>query len=220
MKILRSFAAVFMMVLLIGNTAFAQESEGSVGDDGGLASDESITVENVYKLDSPYGYKYLIAQCKTTSNENLDVSWDTVSYNKDGGVIETGSSYNAYVAPGQKFIMYALFLNSDNATNYSYNIHYEKSTYMIPAFSDVNVSTSVSDEKTLTITATNTSKTDISTVQVSTLFFDADDHIIGFDDSYLVNSNYNLEAGETISKDVSIPTNTDNYEYYYTAYRW
>lgn len=220
MKVLKSLVAAFMMVLLIGNTVFAQESNEAATEKTDNVSDENISVEDCYILTSSYGYNYLIAVCKSTSKMNLDVSWDTVSLDKDGSVIETGSSYDAYVSPGQEFVMYAVFLNSAQADNFNYNLHYEESTHMVPAFSDVKVDASITNESTLTISATNTSSTDISTVQASTLFFDKDGRLIGFDDSYLVNNSYNLEAGETVSKEVDIPQGSASEEVYYTAYRW
>ncbi|WP_408071800.1 hypothetical protein [Butyrivibrio sp. JL13D10] len=228
MKILRSFMAAFMIVLLFGNTALAAESttektaeaDSAVEQAGGTATSDVIVVENCYEFKSSYGYKYFIAVCSNNSSAKLDVSWDTVSFDEGGSILETGSSYNAYVEPNQNFVLYALFLNSEEAANYSYTIHYEESSYIMPACSDVNLEASVSGNGTLTLKATNTSDTEISTIQAATLFFDKEGTLVGFEDSYIVNNNYNVEAGETIEKDVAIPEGTDNYETYYTAYRW
>ena len=218
MKVIKSIVAAFLMVMIIGNTALAAEEDSEAKPSA--RTDDIIAVDSTYEFVSKYGYRYYIAVCKNTSEKDLDVSWDTVSYDESGSILETGSSYSSYVSPGQNFILYALFLNSEEAVNYSYKIHYEDSSYMHPAYKDVDFEASVSKNGSLILQATNTSDSDLSTIQAATLFFDADGTLIGFEDSYIVNSNYNVEAGETVLEDIRIPEGTDNYITYYTAYRW
>jgi hypothetical protein len=219
MKIMKSLVAAFLIIMLTGNTALAA-TESAVEKAGGTAASDVIYVEDTFEFVSPYGYRYFIATCVNNSKVNLDVSWDTVSYDASGSILETGSSYSCYVAPGQSFVLYALFLNSEDAKDYSYKIHYEESSYIIPAFYDIDISASVSKNGKLILQAVNTSENEISSVQAATLFFDENHKLVGFEDSYVVNSNYNVEAGETVVKDIDIPEGADTYECYFTAYRW
>ncbi len=218
MKILKSFGASLLILMLFSNTVLAASAD-SVAEAGGVATDDAIEVEQSYEFSSEYGYKYYIAVCHNTTDTDLDVSWDTVSYDKDGGILETGSSYTAYVTGGQEFVLYALFLDSEDATDYSYKISWEESDFIHPGFKDVTLQANVASNGKLILQATNNGSEDLSTVQASTLFFDASDKLVGFEDSYIVNSNYNVLAGETVIKDLSIPEGADHYETYYTAYR-
>ncbi|WP_026659881.1 hypothetical protein [Butyrivibrio sp. AC2005] len=221
MKIMKSLITAFMIFMLAGNTALAAtETESEVEKAGGEVAQEAIVVANTYEFVSAYGYRYFIALCKNNSEAELDVSWDTVSYDSSGGILETGSSYSAYVSPGQSFVLYALFLNSDDADDYSYKIHYEDSNYIHPAYSDVEMKASISKNGSLILQATNTSDAEISSIQAATLFFDKNDELVGFEDSYIVNSNYNVEAGETVVEDINVPEGADRFETYITAYRW
>ena len=215
MKILKSLFAAMLILMLTGNTVLAEadvaEPQTSTGD---------IEVLETYEYASEWGYKYLIAICENKTDLDLEVSWDTISYDANGGILETGSSYSAYITGNQRFVLYALFLDSADATDYQYKIKYENAKYILPAFDDITFNHEVSSNGNLILSVTNNSTEAISTVQAATLFFDADEKLIGFEDSYIVNSNYNVEAGETVVKDLDIPEGADNYRIFYTAYRY
>ena len=215
MKILKSFFAVMLILLLSGNTALAAENvatpQTSTGD---------IAVLETYDFSSEWGYKYLIAVCENTTDQDLEVSWDTISYDADGGILETGSSYSAYVSGKQRFTLYALFLDSANAADYQYKVKSETASFIMPAYNDVSLEDSISSNGKLIIQATNNGNEIINTIQAATLFFDDNNTLVGFEDSYLVNSNYNVEAGETVVKDLSIPEGSTSYRIFYTAYKY
>ena len=215
MKILKSLFAAMLILMLTGNTVLA---ESNVAEP--QTSTDDIQVLETYEFASEWGYKYLIAVCENMTDLDLEVSWDTVSYGAEGDILETGSSYSAYITGNQRFVLYALFLDSADATDYKYKIKYENAKYIVPTFDDIAFDHSVSSNGNLILSVTNNGNEDISTVQAATLFFDADNKLIGFEDSYIVNSNYNVEAGETVVKDLNIPEGADNYAIYYTAYRY
>ena len=215
MKILKSLFAAMLIIMLTGNTALAASDVADPQTETG-----DISVLETYEFASEWGYKYLIAVCENTSDYELEVSWDTVSFNANGKILETGSSYSAYVTAGQYFTLYALFLDSADATDYQYKIKYEEASYIVPAAADLTMDHEISSNGRLIISATNNSNKDINTIQAATLFFDDEGQLIGFEDSYIVNSNYNVEAGETVVKDLSVPDGTANYSIYYTAYRY
>lgn len=215
MKMMKSLIAAMLILMFTGNTAFAAadvaEPQTSTGN---------IQVLETYEFASEWGYKYLIAVCENVTDMDLEVSWDTISYDSAGDILETGSSYSAYVVAGQEFVLYALFLDSEDADEYDYKIKSEEARYILPAAGDLTMNHKISSNGKLIISATNNSNDDISTIQASTLFFDSENTLIGFEDSYIVNSNYNVEAGETVVKDLTVPEGADNYVIYYTAYRY
>ena len=215
MKIMKSIIAAILVLLLSGNTALAAAEVSEPQSD---TSD--ITVKSSYEYASEWGYKYLIAVCQNNTSHDIEVSWDTISYDASGGILETGSSYSAYVAGGQLFTLYALFLNSANAADYQYKIRYEDASFIMPVYSDVTLEAENASNGKLIISATNNSNYDINTVQAAVLFFDDDENLVGFEDTYVVNSNYNVEAGETVVKDLNPPEEATKYEIYYTAYRY
>ncbi|WP_029320447.1 hypothetical protein [Butyrivibrio sp. AE3004] len=219
MKMLRSLAASILIIMLFSSTALAASTE-SVEKAGGKATDVEIKVTKTYEYVSEYGYKYFIAVCENTSDYDLDVSWDTASYDKNGSILETGSSYTAYVSSHQEFALYALFLASKEAADYDYTIHWEEADYILPACRDVDLSCEESDDGQLVITGTNNGTEDLSTIQAVTLFFNEKNEIVGFEDSFLVNQSYNVLAGETVTQSVDVPEAASRYETYYTAYRW
>ena len=215
MKIMRSIIAAMLILMLSGNTALAASDVATAQTATG-----DIEVLETYEYSSEWGYKYLIAVCENKTDKDLEVSWDTISYDSAGNILETGSSYSAYVAGEQAFTLYALFLDSEDATDYQYKIKSEEAKYIVPAFDDVTIDHNISSNGKLIISATNTSNNEISTIQAATLFFDDNDNLIGFEDSYIVNSNYNLDAGETVVKDLDVPDGAAYYWIYYTAYRY
>ncbi len=225
MKIFKTFIAAMLILLLFGNTALAA---GEVADPAAdteavaepLNETDDLEVTQIYEHSSEWGYKYLIAVCKNKTDTDLEVAWDTISYDKAGDILETGSSYSAYVSGGQSFTLYALFLDSADADNYTYNINYEEARFIVPAYNEVTLTDKVSSNGKLILTATNNSNYDLNTIQAATLFFDENDNLVGFDDSYIVNSNYNVKAGETVVKDIRPPEEATSYMVYYTAYRY
>ncbi|SDB33043.1 MULTISPECIES: hypothetical protein [unclassified Butyrivibrio] len=219
MKILKSFMAAMIIFLLSANTALAAAATDSDMIDA-TSPDADIQVMETYEHSSEWGYKYLIAVCQNNTDEDLEVSWDTVSYDANNNILETGSSYSSYVVGRQWFVLYALFLDSDDAETYDYKINIDSAQYIVPAQKDVTLEAEMSSNGKLIIQATNNSDKDISTIQAATLFFDEDHNIVGFEDSYVVNSNYNVKAGETVVNDLTPPDGADTYEIYYTAYRY
>lgn len=69
------------------------------------------------------------------------------------------------------------------------------------------------------VTATNTSNGKIVSCEASILFF-KDGKLVDFDQVYLTNNNYVMDPGEKIIEASSNYEPYDNYEVYWTAYKW
>ena len=83
----------------------------------------------------------------------------------------------------------------------------------------VTLTDKVAKNGKIILTATNNSNEELFTIHAHILYFDADKRLIKHEDVYLVNSDYKVNPGETITRDNMFSQDASSYAVFYEAYK-
>ncbi|SFQ18003.1 hypothetical protein SAMN04487928_1223 [Butyrivibrio proteoclasticus] len=213
-KIRVSLVIVLILSILFSNTSFAASSKSSSNSSGG------ITVLKEYSYTDMFGGLHILAICRNDTGVDCEASWDVITYDSSGNPLETYTPFGEYVNPNQEFVLTSGFYDSDEATAYDYEITVDTGRSLsTPMHDAVQITHQKAKNGKIIVTGTNTSSYDLMSCSAMVLFF-LNGKLVDYDEVYLTNNNYQMNAGETIMKDTTNSKDYDDYAVYWTAYRW
>ena len=174
-----------------------------------------ITVEDEYVIPDGLGWcTYYVIVATNNTGKDICISADFVAKDKSGGILKKVNDYSEAVKKGQQFILYGQFLNTEirNAKGYDYS--YSVSTTDRCAYNSVMLDTKSSLEG-VEVSATNSSKFDIQSVGVRTVFM-KNGKAIAFDTVNIADNGIIFHGGSTNSQ--VIGTHAGDYDNFLMTY--
>ncbi len=212
-KIGISFALILMMIIMSGQTAYAQEDSSPRA---------GITTVNEYNLTLTNGTVCVLGIFRNDNDYECNVSWTVKTYDSEGNIVETYDSVAQIVAPNQEFALTSHFYNSSAATAYDYLLSVDNQMWLgHSVYDSVDVDQQQSSDGAVVLTATNKGSETVQSCVATVLFFDSNDNILAFKDLYLTNANnYKLQPREIVKREATCSSIYAKYSIYYTAYAW
>ena len=170
---------------------------------------DSLNIESYTKTGEYYNQYYLIVE--NTSDYALDFDVNVKYYDESDNLIGTEDSSNYAIDMGNKAVF--IFYPDDGFAKVEYKVVPSASQYYMPATDAIDYDISENPEK-LVVTVKNISENDIDNVEARCLFF-KDGDVVGADVNYFMGSDYNLKAGEEVSKELNCYEEFDKYEIYF-----
>ncbi len=205
---------------LLGNEVTIPTAEakyvvnGKVDEAGNVSAfDAQAIADNLnivdYSTSDDYSrHYYLVIENTSDYDINLDVSVNY--YDESEKLIGTDTNSASAVSVGNKAIL--AFWPDENTSSVQYKVTVSMCDYYKPVPDDVTYEVSETDEKII-VTAKNVSDETIDSVEGSALFF-KDGNVVGYDSAYFTDSDYELKAGDEISKELNCYSPYDSYEFY------
>ena len=176
-----------------------------------------ITIEEEYLIpDSIDWCTYYVIVAKNSTGSDICISADFVAKDKDGAALKKVNDYSEAVKKDQQFILYGQFLNKEikNALAYEYN--YTVKTTDKCAYRSVMLDTK-NVGKEIEVSATNSSKFDIQSVGVRTVFM-KNGKAVAFDTVNIADTGITFRGGSTNSQVIgTYAGDYDNYIMTYTS---
>ncbi|WP_026495192.1 hypothetical protein [Butyrivibrio sp. WCD3002] len=179
-------------------------------------SDIGIKAEYLIKDNDGLHTRYVVlATNNSDSDITITASFHAISSN--GAVIKTVFDNTESVKRGQDFIIYGQFRNeiAAAASSFKYDLNINENNCC--NYDAIGLDISEDEDRSLTITGTNYSKTDVNAVNVRGIFY-KDGTPIAFDTTNIADTSYTLRSGNSGSQQLCmVPVDYDNYVITYSA---
>ncbi|MBO4862991.1 MAG: hypothetical protein J5517_01355 [Eubacterium sp.] len=169
---------------------------------------ENLNITTYTKIGEYYNQYFILIE--NTSSYWLDFDVSVKYYDDDDKLIGTDDSSTYAIDCGNKALF--IFYPDEGFTKAEYTVVPKVDEYFIPATDAIDYDISENPDK-LVVTVKNTSDKDLDNVEARAIFFKGDE-VVGADVNYFMGSDYNLKAGEEVSKELCCYEEFDRYEIY------
>lgn len=165
-----------------------------------------------------YGRHLYFIVVTNNSDDSVKVEGNATAKDADGNILAVDSMRIYVVGPGETTIGYFSFSNAENMSSVEYELTYGEPTYTA-VLNDVS-SEIIINNKNVIVSATNNGDKSIDYLEAYALFFDADGNVVYNNYTYISDSDGELKAGSTLSKQIDCYKDFDNVEVYFIGKRY
>lgn len=193
------------------------------GGANGSSTEETKPVSESDFTVTKYMYKsYFSSYCflvfKNNSSKTVGINFNVTAYNKKNKEIGAESGETDVIGPGEETIGYVMFYNVKSIHHVSYTLTFNETPYYESAISDLQVKQS-KNKKNVVVSITNKGEEPAQFVKAYALFFNKKGKVIGFDWSYLTDSDNEIKSGAKRSKSLSCYKTFKKAKVYVAGYR-
>jgi archaellum component FlaF (FlaF/FlaG flagellin family) len=178
-------------------------------------SDEDFDVTG-YLYEGSYGSSIYFVTVKNNSQATVSVGGNATAKDADGNSIGAANLSIDVLGPGEESIGYFYFGNVSNIDTVDYQLMYSEDSFYDPVVGNLSVEVSVNDTNVV-VTATNNGDIAAEFVEAYVLFFDADGNVVDYDESYIVDNDYELKPDATLSTQANAYEEFDHVGVYLTG---
>ncbi len=159
-------------------------------------------------------YHYAILVIKNTTDSVLKINGSVLFYDKDGNTIGADNKNEKAVGPNQEIV---LKLGNDSSFDHiSYTITSAPDTSYSEVVSSLSYTLNTTPSKAI-IAVTNNGSLDAKYVEGTALFFN-DGKLVDASSTYFINNNNVLQAGQTVTKEITCSETFDSVQFYLRGY--
>lgn len=166
---------------------------------------KKIKTTGVYEYNDSWGWFHdLFVVVKNTSDYTVELEGKVKFYDSDKNLIGYSSSSEHAVGPNEELCF--TFNNEEAFSSYEITWSVSEEKYYSPVCGKISLDVTKAKEKAI-IEATNNGEIPAEFVEYTALFFE-NGKVIGYDDGYLVDSDYEIKPGQSEMREA------DCYDYY------
>lgn len=153
---------------------------------------------------------------KNNSQTAVSVSGNATAMDSAGSVLGAADMSIGLVGPGEETIGYFYFDSVSGVDKVDYQLSYDEDTYYEPVLGNLEVEESL-NETNVTITVTNNGDINAEFVEAYAFFMDADDNIIRYNNTYVIDNDNQIKPGASLSAQLNCYDTYDHVEIYLTG---
>lgn len=160
--------------------------------------------------DVGFGSTYHIFEITNNSPYTLNIGINEIAKDSNGSEIGADSTEGIDIPSGQTVFINNYFSNVDGIKNFDTTIQTKQEQYYIPVIQNVSVEVTDLGNKVL-VKATNNGTESVEFVEATAVFFNGN-QVVDYDSTYLVDNDYELKPGASISEQLDY-YNFDDIQY-------
>lgn len=201
---------------LTGRSDGKQAEDVSSGK--GNSSVDDILETTEYMYENSIGDSLYFVVVKNISSDAYEVGGNATAKDESGNIIGAANFSIDVLGAGETSIGYFYFDSVKNIASVEYQLT-TGSAYCMPILKDLSVEQTINN-KNVIITITNKGKETAEFVEAYALFFDANNKIINYDSTYVVDNDSQIKPGAKLSGQLDSYQNFDHVEVYLTGRRY
>lgn len=179
------------------------------------ATEENFDVKG-WIYENTIGDTLYFVTVKNNSRTTVSVSGNATAKDSAGAVLGAGNMSIDPIAPGEESIGYFYFSGVSGVAKVDYQLSYNEDIYYEPVLGNLEVEKSM-NETNVTITVTNNGDINAEFVEAYAFFMDADDNIIKYDNTYVIDNDSQIKPGASLSAQLNCYDTYDHVEIYLTG---
>ncbi len=178
-------------------------------------SDSDFSIKE-YKYENQIGDTLYFLVITNNSDTDVSVSGNATAKDESGNSIGAGDMSIDILGAGETSIGYFYFDSVSGIDKVEYTLDYNEKPYYKPVVNNLLVEQTLNSEN-VTISVTNNAEYPVLFVEAYALFFDGNDNVVGYNSTYVTDSDSEIKPSKTISAQLDCYNGYDHVEVYFTG---
>lgn len=178
-------------------------------------SDSDFSIKE-YKYENTIGDTLYFLVITNNSDTDVSVSGNATAKDASGNSIGAGDMSIDILGAGETSIGYFYFDSVSGIDKVEYTLDYNEKPYYKPVVNNLHIEQTLNSEN-VTVSVTNNAEYPVLFVEAYALFFDSNDNIVGYNSTYVTDSDSEIKPSKTISAQLDCYNGYDHVEVYFTG---
>lgn len=169
-----------------------------------------------YLYENSFGDTLYFYVVKNNSKATVAVNGNATAFDADGNAIGAAQGSIDVLGAGETSLMRFYFDSVTGIDRVDCALSYDTGVRYAPVISNIRMEQTIND-KNLVVVATNDGSYSAQFVEAYALFFDADNKVVDYDDTYITDGDSEIKPGATLSAQLDTYKGFDHVECYLTG---